>query len=54
MQAQSELFCKKWMNPYIFKTDANLAIRAIWANHCDSAKRVMLGGLDKLKDFIIS
>jgi len=37
----------------IAEANANLAIGAVWSNHCDSAKRVVLGGLDKLKDFAI-
>ena len=42
------------MKFYILKADANLAIGAVWANHCDSAKRVVLGGLNELKDFVVS
>ena len=45
---------KKWMKFYILEADANLAVRAVWANHGDSAKRVVLGGLNELKDFIVS
>ena len=42
------------MKFYILEADANLAVRAVWANHGDSAKRVVLGGLNELKDFIVS
>ena len=42
------------MKLYILEADANLAIGAVWANHCDSAKRVMLDCLDELEDFIVS
>jgi len=38
----------------ILKTDAHFAVSAVWANHCDSAKRVVLGGLNELEDFIVS
>ena len=41
------------MQFHIAEPNANLAIGAVWTNHCDSAKRVVLGGLDKLKDFAI-
>jgi hypothetical protein len=39
---------------HILKTDANLAVGAVWTNHGDSSKLFMLGGLDELKDFVIS
>jgi hypothetical protein len=42
------------MKPDILKADAHLAIGSVWANHSDSAEVFMLGGLDELKDFIIS
>ena len=42
------------MKLYIAKANANLAIGAVWANHCDSTKRVMLDCLNELKDFIVS
>ena len=38
----------------VIKADAHLSVGSVWANHCDSAKRVVLGGLNELKDFIIS
>ena len=38
----------------ILEADAYLAVSAVWANHGDSAKRVVLGGLNELKDFIVS
>ena len=41
------------MKLYIAEPNSNLAIGAVWANHCDSAKRVVLGSLDKLKDFAV-
>ena len=41
------------MKLYIAEPNANLAIGAVWANHSDSAKRIVLGSLDKLKDFAI-
>ena len=37
----------------ILETDAHFAVGSVWANHCDSAKRVVLGSLDKLKDFAV-
>ena len=39
---------------HIAEANANLAIGAVWANHCDSAKRVVLSGLNELEDFIVS
>ena len=42
------------MKLYIAEANANLAIGAVWSNHCDSAKRVVLGSLDELKDFAVS
>ena len=39
---------------YITEADANLAIGAVWSNHCYGAKGVMLGSLNELKDFIVS
>ena len=42
------------MDFYILKSDPNLAIGSVWANHCDNSKLVVLGGLNKLKDFIVS
>ena len=41
------------MNFHILEADANLAIGAVWTNHGDSAKRIMLGGLDELEDFAV-
>ena len=38
----------------ILKTDSNLAIGAVWANHSNHAKLFMLDCLNELKDFIIS
>jgi len=38
---------------YIAEANANLTIGAVWANHSDTAKRIVLGGLDKLKDFVV-
>lgn len=48
------VLCKERVELYILKADANLAIGAVWTNHCDSSKRVVLGGLNELKDFIVS
>lgn len=42
------------MKFYILEADANLPVRAVWANHGDGAKRVVLGGLNELKDFVVS
>jgi len=42
------------MKLHIAEPNSNLAIGAVWANHCDSTKLIVLGGLDKLKDFAIS
>ncbi len=42
------------MKLHIAEANANLAIGAVWANHCDSAKLIVLGSLDKLKDFAVS
>ena len=41
------------MKLYIAEANANLAIGAVWANHCDSAKLIVLGGLNELKDFAV-
>ena len=38
----------------ILEADANLAVGAVWANHSYRAKRVVLGGLNELKDFVVS
>ena len=38
----------------IIKADTHFSVGAVWANHGDSAKRVVLGGLDELEDFIVS
>tara|TARA_Y100000356_G_scaffold107667_1_gene93808 strand:- start:469 stop:597 length:129 start_codon:yes stop_codon:yes gene_type:complete len=38
---------------YIAEANANLSVGAVWANHSDSAKRVVLGGLNELKDFVV-
>lgn len=38
----------------ILKTDSNLAIGAVWANHGNHAKLFMLDCLNELKDFVIS
>jgi hypothetical protein len=48
------VLCKERVKLHILKTDANLAVGAVWTNHGDSSKLFMLGGLDELKDFIIS
>lgn len=45
---------KERMKLYIAEANANLAIGAVWANHSDNAKRVVLGSLDELKDLIVS
>lgn len=42
------------MELYIAEPNSNLAISAVWANHCDSAKLIVLGGLNELKDFAVS
>ena len=42
------------MELHIAEPNANLAIGAVWANHSDSSKLIVLGSLDKLKDFAIS
>ena len=42
------------MNYDILKTDANFAIGSVWANHSYCAKCVVLGGLNELKDFVVS
>ena len=47
------VLAKKGMNFHILEADANLAIGAVWTNHGDSAKRIMLGGLDELEDFAV-
>jgi len=41
------------MKLHIAEPNSNLAIGAVWANHCDSAKLIVLGSLDKLKDFAV-
>lgn len=38
----------------ILEADANLSVGSVWANHSDSPKRVVLGGLNELKDFAVS
>ena len=43
---------KKRMKFYIFETDANLAISAIWANHCNRAKLGVFDWLDELEYFV--
>ena len=45
---------EKGMKFDILEADAYLSVRAVWANHCDSAKRGVLGGLNELKDFAIA
>ena len=50
----SIILVKKRMELDILEADADLSVRAVWANHSDSAKRVMLGGLNELKDFVVS
>jgi len=50
----SIILVKKRMELDILEADANLSVGAVWANHSDSAKRVMLGGLNELKDFVVS
>jgi len=42
------------MKLHIAEPNANLAIGAVWANHCDSTKLIVLSGLNKLEDFIVS
>ena len=42
------------MKLYILETDANLAIGAVWSNHCDHAEIFMLDCLNELKDFVVS
>ena len=42
------------MELHIAEPNANLAIGAVWSNHSDSSKLIVLGSLDKLKDFAIS
>lgn len=42
------------MKLHIAEPNANLAIGAVWSNHSDSSKLIVLGSLDKLKDFAIS
>ena len=42
------------MQFHIAEPNANLAIGAVWSNHSDSTKLIVLGGLDKLKDFAVS
>ena len=44
---------KERMKLYIAEANANLAIGAVWANHSDNAKRVVLGSLDELKDLVV-
>ena len=39
---------------HILKADADFAVGSVWANHCDSAESLMLGGLNELKDFVVS
>jgi len=39
---------------HIAEANANLAIGAVWANHSDNTKRVVLGSLNELKDLIVS
>ena len=50
----SIILVKKRMELDILEADANLSVGAVWANPSDSAKRVMLGGLNELKDFVVS
>ena len=38
----------------VIKADAHLSVGSVWANHSDSPKRVVLGGLNELKDFAVS
>ena len=38
----------------ILEADANLAVGAVWANHSYCAKRIVLGSLNELKDFVVS
>tara|TARA_B100000902_G_scaffold150212_1_gene146731 strand:- start:453 stop:602 length:150 start_codon:yes stop_codon:yes gene_type:complete len=45
---------KERVKLHIAEANANLAIGAVWANHSDSAKLIVLGSLDKLKDFVVS
>jgi hypothetical protein len=47
------MLAKARMKLDIVEADAHLSVGAVSANHSDSAKRVVLGGLDELKDFAI-
>ena len=48
------ILCEKRVKFNILKADANLAVGAVWANHSYCTKRVVLGGLNELKDFVVS
>lgn len=48
------VLCKEWVKPYIRKADANLAVSAIRANHCDSSEIFMICCFDKLKEFAVA
>ena len=41
------------MKLHIAEANANLAIGAVWANHSDNAKRVVLGSLNELEDLVV-
>ena len=45
---------KQRMKLDVIKADTHLSVGAVWANHGDSSKCVVLGGLNELKDFIVS
>ena len=42
------------MQFHIAEPNSNLAIGAVWSNHSDSTKLIVLGGLNELKDFAVS
>ena len=42
------------MQFHIAEPNSNLAIGAVWSNHSDGTKLIVLGGLNELKDFIVS
>lgn len=48
------VLCKEWVKPYIRKADANLAVSAIRANHCDSSEIFMICRFDKLEEFAVA
>ena len=50
----SIILVEKRMELDILEADAYFAVGSVWANHCDSTERIMLGGLNELEDFIVS